>query len=372
MMDRIHHMRVTAYRIPTDQPESDGTYEWEDTTIIVVQLTNDDTTGLGYTYSHQSTATLIHEKLRPLVLGSNAMAIPTTWHAMRHATRNIGHPGLAAAAVAAIDVAMWDLKARLLGISLLTLLGAARTAVPIYGSGGFTSYSESRLVEQLSGWVEQGIPRVKMKVGRDPILDRQRVAAVRQAIGNAPELFVDANGAYSAKQALAQAEQFVDQGVVWFEEPVSSANFPGLRLLRDRAPAGMEITTGEYAYEPSDFATLLDAEVVDVLMADATRCSGVTGFLTAAAQCLAKDVPLSCHTAPNLHAHLGCAAQAVRHVEYFHDHVRIESLLFDGALTPHHGSLVPDRTQPGMGLTLKRADAESYCIWDSNHDTHET
>jgi L-alanine-DL-glutamate epimerase-like enolase superfamily enzyme len=291
------------------------------------------------------------------------MAVPEAWTAMQHAVRNLGRPGIAASAIAAVDMALWDLKARLLGVSLARLLGPARTDVPVYGSGGFTSYSQDRLRRQLGGWAASGIRRVKMKVGRDPAADAARVRTAREAIGPEVELFVDANGAYTRKQALDYADRFAESGVTWFEEPVSSDDLEGLRLVRDRGPAGMAIAAGEYGYELPYFRRMLDAQAVDVLQADATRCQGITGFLKAAALCEARSMPLSAHTAPSAHAHPCCALSVVQHIEYFHDHARIESMLFDGALSPIGGALRPDLSRPGTGLHFKWKDAERYRVY---------
>jgi L-alanine-DL-glutamate epimerase-like enolase superfamily enzyme len=245
---------------------------------------------------------------------------------------------------------------------LLTLLGGARDSVAVYGSGGFTSYSDDRLRQQLAGWVEQGIRRVKMKVGREPQRDINRVAAAREAIGLNVELFVDANGAYIRKQALDFANKFAELGVSWFEEPVSSDDLDGLHFLRDRAPAGMAIAAGEYGYDLQYFERMLVTNAIDVLQADATRCAGITGFLQVAALCEARSSPLSAHCGPSIHAHPCCAARPVCHIEYFHDHVRIEHMLFEGALTPVSGRLYPDLTRPGIGLEFKHSDAAQYLI----------
>jgi L-alanine-DL-glutamate epimerase-like enolase superfamily enzyme len=263
-------------------------------------------------------------------------------------------------AISAVDSALWDLKARLLGLPLVRLLGAVRDSIPIYGSGGFTSYSIEQLQGQLKGWVEHGIARVKMKIGRDASADLGRVRAARQAIGPGAELFVDANGAYSRKQALAQAQKFSEVNVNWFEEPVSSDDLTGLRLLRDRAPVVMDIAAGEYGYDLTYFRRMLASGVVDVLQADATRCGGITGFLQVATLCEAFHVPLSAHTAPALHTHVCCSATPVRHLEYFHDHVRIEQMFFDGVSPPEDGELRPDLSRPGMGIELKQADVERF------------
>jgi len=358
----VKRLAISVYRVPTDHPESDGTFAWSSTTMVLVEASAGDETGLGYSYTHRAAASLIEHTLADIALGSSAFDISGTWDAMVRSIRNLGRPGIASSAIAAVDIALWDLKAHLLGVPLVSLLGGVREAAPVYGSGGFTSYSVRQLCQQLSGWVRQGIPRVKMKIGTDPHEDPARVRAARDAIGHDAELFVDANGAYGRKEALALAELFAASGVSWFEEPVTSDDLEGLRLLRDRAPGGMEIAAGEYGYDLWYFRRMLDAGAVDVLQADATRCAGITGFMRAGTLCEARSLPFSAHTAPSVHAHPACALPALRHVEYFHDHARIERMFFDGALEPAHGALRPDGSRPGLGLTLKRADAARFAI----------
>ena len=288
------------------------------------------------------------------------MSVPACWSEMRHAIRNLGRPGICSMAIAAVDSALWDLKAKLLNLPLVSLLGAAQPSVEIYGSGGFTSYSVEQLQKQLGGWVEQGIKAVKMKIGRDPEKDVARVKAAREAIGADAALYVDANGAYSRKQALAMAEKFAEFDVSWFEEPVTSDDLEGLRLIRDRAPAGMDIAAGEYGYDLVYFKRMLDAEAVDVQQADASRCAGISEFLRVGALCDAANMPMSAHTSPSLHLHPCCALSRLRNIEYFHDHVRIENMFFDGVIQPVGGRLQPDLSRPGMGLEFKKADAERY------------
>jgi L-alanine-DL-glutamate epimerase-like enolase superfamily enzyme len=356
----VERLEVAAYTVPTDAPEGDGTLRWSETTIVVASASADGQTGIGYSYTEAAAAALIASKLREIVEGADALAPDATWERMRAQLRNAGRPGLCSCALSAVDIALWDLKARLLGVALADLLGRIHRAVPIYGSGGFTTYSVSQLQAQLAGWVEQGIPRVKMKVGAEPGEDLHRVELARAAIGVETELFVDANGAYGRKQALAFAEDFAALGVSWFEEPVSSDDLEGLRLLRDRAPAGIEIAAGEYGYDLFCFRRLLEAGAVDVLQVDVTRCGGVGELLRAAALCAAAAIPFSAHTAPQVHAQVCCAVAGLRHLEYFHDHVRIERLLFDGVIEPRDGALEPAAERPGSGLELRRADAERY------------
>jgi len=302
---------------------------------------------------------LIEQGIGRVLLGRDPLENHALVLAMKESCWWYGDTGMANFAISALDIALWDLKARLLNLPLAVLLGDARDAIEVYGSGGFTSYSVQQIQEQFAGWIDQGIKKVKMKVGANPSADVFRVRGAKQAIGGDVELFVDANGAYTRKQALEFAENFAAYDVRWFEEPVSSDDLEGLRMMRDRAPGGMDIAAGEYGYDHWYFRRMLEAQAVDVLQADATRCSA-TGFLKAAALASAHQIPLSAHTAPSIHAHLCCAAPIACHLEYFHDHVRIEHMLFDQVLEPVNGCLYPDRSRPGLGIELKRSDAVKY------------
>lgn len=358
---KIRSGSADSYTIPTDAPEADGTFAWKSTTMIVVELQAEGAVGLGYTYSHKVTAPLCRDLIEKVVTGSDVWWNADLFHRMRAAQRNYGREGIAATALSAIDVALWDLKAKLANKPLVAMLGQAHDAAPVYGSGGFTAYDDAQLVAQLAGWVEQGIPRVKMKIGTDSNDDLRRVGVARKAIGDKAELFVDANGAYARKQALDFAHRFRHEyGVTWFEEPVSSDDLRGMKLVRDNGPDGLEIAAGEYGFTDMYLRNMLDAEAVDVLQADATRCGGVTGFMAASAMAEAHPLPLSAHCAPSLHLHLACASRPLRHVEYFHDHARIERMFFEGSRAPVNGAMRPDLSRPGIGLDFKRQDAEEF------------
>lgn len=361
----IRDLSVHAFEIPVDGPggqEQDGTLTWSSTTMVLVQAHGDGQTGLGYTYGDASLAALVQSKLAPLVSGRDALAPAAAWRSMLTQLRNAGQPGIGAMAVSAVDIALWDLKARLVGVPLIRALPAFRNEVPIYGSGGFTNYSLPRLVSQVSSWVGEGIPRVKIKTSRDPQADPERLSAVRKEIGEGPQLFTDANGALTRKSALYWALRFAAEwGVGWLEEPVSSQDVDGLRLLRDRGPAGLDIAAGEYGYMLPDFAALAGA--VDCLQADVTRCGGITGLLQVGGLTEARQLDLSGHCAPAVSAHAFCGVPRLRHLEYFHTHVRIEGMAFDGVLGPSGGALRPDPSQPGLGLTVKWADLEDYRVY---------
>ncbi len=361
---RISGVSAAAYRVPTDAPEADGTFAWDSTTLIVAHVQAGNQTGLGYTYNDASVGALIKSLAKKALEGQDCLDIPARRLAMRRAVRNFGRSGLAACAISALDAALWDLKAKLFDVALATLLGRCHDSVPIYGSGGFTSYTDARLREQLSGWVERdGCRFVKMKIGSEPERDPERARAAKGAIGDA-QLFVDGNGAFSVKQALRFVEATRDCDIRWFEEPVTSDDPPGLRLMRDRTPAGMAVAAGEYIFDIDDARVLLAAETVDVLQADVTRCGGISGFLDVGSLCEAHHIDLSGHCAPSLHRHVACAIQRLRHLEWFHDHVRIEHMLFDGAPKPEGGAIRPDLSRPGLGIEFKAKDAEQFKVGD--------
>jgi L-alanine-DL-glutamate epimerase-like enolase superfamily enzyme len=357
----VERLATRVFVVPTDAAEADGTLTWDSTTLVLVEASAAGHTGIGYSYAAGAAAGVVSDLLEPEVVGGDALSPPAAWQRMRQAVRNVGYPGIAASAISAVDIALWDLKARLLDLALSSLLGRVRERVPVYGSGGFTSYSGEQMERQLGGWIEQGITAVKMKVGLEPDRDPERVRHAREVIGPHARLFVDANGAYSRKQALRLADTFAEEAdVSWFEEPVSSDDLEGLRLLRDHAPAGVDIAAGEYGYDLFYFRRMLDAGAVDVLQADVTRCGGITQLQQVAALCASRAMLLSAHTSPSIHAHVCAAIEPLAHVEYFHDHARIEQLLFVGGPPMSDGALCPDPTVAGMGLSLHEEQAERY------------
>ncbi|MET9069177.1 enolase C-terminal domain-like protein [Streptosporangium sandarakinum] len=363
-MTAIKEIRAAAYRVPTDRPEADGTLAWDATTLVVVEAGAENAVGTGWTYAPAAAAAFVTEVLAGTAAGADAMDIPATWTAMTRRARNAGRPGIAGYAISAVDVALWDLKARLLGTPLTRLFGAARPDVPVYGSGGFTTYDDDTTRAQLRHWAhELGIPRVKIKIGESrgtaPGRDLHRVAVAREAVGPGTELYVDANGGYTAKQAVRLASLLDGQGVSWFEEPVSSDDLAGLRLVRERI--GADVAAGEYGSDLTYFTRMCQAGAVDCLQIDATRCGGYTGWFGAAAIAAGHHLEVSAHCAPNLHLPAAAATPGLRHVEWFHDHARIEAELFDGAADPAGGTARPRADTPGHGLTL-RPDAAGHRV----------
>ncbi len=359
----VERLEVSAYTVPTETPEADGTLAWNETTLVLVRASACGTSGFGYSFADIATAEVVDMHLKRSVIGGHCLNIAELWSRMVRAIRNLGRPGICSMAISAVDNALWDLKARLLHLSVADLIGRAHLSIPAYGSGGFTTYSDVQLRRQMIGWREAGLAAVKMKVGSNPDADIGRVRLAREAIGPDASLFVDANGAYDRKQALTKAAAFDEFGVSWFEEPVSSDDLDGLRIIRESVPPAMRIAAGEYGYDSYYFRRMLESGAVDVLQADATRCAGITGFLIAGNLCTAYAMPLSAHTAPSLHAHAACALPAAINVEYFFDHYRIEQMFFEGALKPLGGMLSPDSSRPGCGLECKLPDMKKYRVY---------
>lgn len=360
---RIDSVEVGAYEVPTEtDKESDGTLEWDSTTLVVVEVHCGKHTGLGYTYCDKAAASVIGSTLSSIVEQADPLMPEQAFAQMQVQTRQLGQDGIAAMAISAVDVALWDLKAKLLGVCLADALPRFREAVPIYGSGGFCNYSQDQLREQVQGWVDRGFDRVKIKVGRDAVADPQRVALVRSVAGDDVEVMVDANGANNPQGAVLWAQRYREFGVTYFEEPVSSDDLAGLAYVRDQAPAGLAVAAGEYGWNLPYFQRMLDAHAVDILQADVTRCGGITNMLRVDGLCKARSMPSSAHCAPALSAHACCAMETNIHIEYFFDHYRIEGMLFDGTLQPNGGVLTPDRDRPGLGIEFKHSDAEQYRV----------
>ncbi len=356
----IKDLKASAYKIPAATSEADGTIQWKSTTLVLVELNAAGKTGIGYTYANEAAAIVVDKVLKKIIVDANAFDIPSLNAKMIAAIRNDGQVGIAMMAVSAVDNALWDLKAKLFDVPLCSLLGKAKDSMLIYGSGGFTSYNKKQLQQQLSNWVDAGIQHVKIKIGTDAAKDVERVKDARDAIGENTSLFVDANGAYTIKQAIEKSFQFKQYNIRWFEEPVTSDNLEGLQFIREHVQPEVNIAAGEYGYNLPYFYHMLKANAVDVLQADATRCGGITNFIKAASLAEAQQIPFSSHCAPALHLHAALSLPHFYIAEYFYDHVRIENMLFEGVMQPDKGNIYPDLSRPGIGIEFKHADAEKY------------
>ena len=354
---RIDGLDTAVYRFPTPEPESDGTFTWDATTAVVVTVHAGGRTGLGWTYSTGAAAAVVTDHLASAISSLDVDDVTRCWSAMHRACRNLGTRGVVMQAISAVDVALWDLKARLLDISLHRLLGCVRSSVPVYGSGGFTSLGDDELAAQVDAWQAAGCTAMKIKIGESwgtcEERDLDRVALLRKLAGPSAELMVDANGGYARGQAARVGAQLDELGVVWFEEPVSSDDAVGLAGLR--SVLRCDVTAGEYIADLDDARLLVDA--VDCLQLDVTRCGGYTGFLRGVALALAHHVPVSGHCAPAVHVPVAAAVPNLRHVEWFADHARLEPVLLEG-VPPVRGGEMALCEGPGHGYRLSERAAE--------------
>lgn len=357
VVDSVH---TAVYRFPTGRPEADGTLSWDATTAVTATIRAGSRQGLGWSYSSGAAAAVIVDHLGPAITGRDVMDVPGCWAAMHRTCRNLGTRGLVMQAISAVDIALWDLKAKVLNVPLTELFGRASQTIPVYGSGGFTTLTDAELGAQITQWADAGCTAMKIKIGEswgsDIDRDLARVTTFRELAGPAVDLMVDANGGYRAGQARRMGRALDRLAVVWFEEPVSSDDIPGLAAVR-AAVAG-DVAAGEYAADGYDAARL--CPVVDCLQLDATRCGGYTGWLRGAALAAAHNLEISAHCAPSLHAPVAGSVPNLRHVEWFSDHAALEPILVEGAPTVHDGAIHP-RSAPGHGMTVSAA-ADSHRI----------
>jgi L-alanine-DL-glutamate epimerase-like enolase superfamily enzyme len=356
---RIDTVECTVIDVPTERgPETDGTARWSSTTMVLAHVRAGGLEGIGYSYVSGAAATLIRETLGPAIEGGDAYATASLAIRMMRAIRNHGQRGIGACAVSAVDIALWDLRAKLLDVPVSLLFGTARETIPVYASGGFTSTPPDELADEIERYVAAGYERIKIKVGLPVHVALERIALVRQVAGPHIALMIDGNGAYTRKEAMRLATSAERYGISYFEEPVTSDDLAGLRAIRETT--SLDVAAGEYGYDAPYFRDMLAANAVDILQADATRCRGFSGFLQADALCDAFGAPLSAHCAPALHVHVARASRRLVHIEHFYDHVRIENMLFEGVPVLEHSALTCNWRRSGLGLVLKAREAKRY------------
>lgn len=353
---------AAAYTVPTPEQEADGTGRWSATTVVVVRIEAQGREGQGWSYTEAAAAAVVTDVLAPVLAGADPDDLPALRHAMLVRLRNAGVTGIAAAALSAVDVALWDLKARRMDSPLADLLGRARDTAPIYGSGGFVSYDDGTTIAELEHWLDLGAAAVKIKIGEsfggEADRDLARVSLARGVVGGAVQVFVDANGGYSVKRAVRMGHMMRELDVRWFEEPVSS-DFPA-RLAEVRRQTAVDVAAGEYVWRVADAAALLAADAVDCLQLDVTRCGGYSGFLECAAMAAGRGLEVSVHCGPHLALPVALAVPNLRHVEYFVDHERVDAALFDGLPDVVAGALVPAEVA-GHGMRV-RAGADRFRV----------
>lgn len=336
--------------IPTIDPTAKGRSQ-----LFVHIHTDEGVIGLGMAPGLRAIREVIHENLSPILVGQDPFMIEKLWQDMFWRVRGFGRKGLAFQAIAAIDIALWDLKGKVLNQPIYRLLGPAHESVPIYGSGGWTNYSEAELVAEQTAYVERGIPRVKMKVaknfGQSEREDIERLAAVRDAVGDDVEIYVDANNGYKAKQAIKMSQIFEQFDVAWFEEPVLADDIPGLAQVSQATT--IPVATGEHEYTKYGFRDLLVAGAVDIVQPDVHRVTGITEWMKVAAMADAFNLPVAPHAVSLVHLHCAMATPNLKVVEVLGAEEQSNGVWWT-EVPPYgdDGTWKPFADRPGLGLEI--------------------
>ncbi|MFW6174336.1 MAG: mandelate racemase/muconate lactonizing enzyme family protein [Chloroflexota bacterium] len=326
--------------------------------------TDEGEEGLGVGTGHRAIRSVIENNLKDLLIGQDPFNIEKLWNDMFWRVRGYGRKGVAFQAISTLDIGLWDLKAKALGVPLYRLLNPYWERVPVYGSGGWTNYSESELVKEQTGYVERGFPRVKMKVGKDfgqsEREDVTRLEAVRKAVGDDVEIYVDANNGYYAKQAIRMARVFEQYGVAWFEEPVLADDIEG--LARIAAAIDIPVATGEHEYTKYGFKELVSRGGADIVQPDVGRVGGITEWIKAASLAHAFNLPVAPHAVQLVHLHCSMATPNLKVVEYLGSAEKNDRFFYTEFPEPKDGWWAPYRDRPGLGLELDPAVVKKYRV----------
>lgn len=322
--------------------------------LFVHVRTDEGVEGLGQCAGLTATRSLIEDALADVLLGAHPFHIEKLWHDLFWKVRGYGRKGLAFQAISALDIALWDLKAKALGLPLYQLLGPYTESVPVYASGGWTNFSLEELIEEQVGYAARGFKAIKLKVGKDfgqsEGEDLARLAAVREAVGEEVEIYVDANNGYTAKQAIRMAGRFEEYNIGWFEEPVLADDIPGLAAVA--AATMTPVATGEHEYTKFGFRDLLMANAADIVQPDVGRVGGVTEWLKIAHMAHAFNRPVAPHAFQLVHLHLACATPNLKVVEYLGTYEESDRIWYRDCPQPEDGLLAPFPDRPGLGLEL--------------------
>lgn len=368
--DSIRAIELRLIQLPLPRPISDAkvlTGRQRPLTHVAVLVadirTEEGLHGFGFSYSKRAggDGLFAHAvEIAPQLLGEDPNDIARLWNQLVWAGASVGRSGLATQAIAAFDVALWDLKAKRGGLSLGKLLGTHRTEVPCYNtSGGFLSSPLPEVLEGVGELVERGIGGIKLKVGHpDGRIDLERVAAVRDLVGPDFPLMVDANQQWDRPTALRMGRELDPLHLVWIEEPLDAYDVDGHAALSQRLDT--PVATGEMLTSVNEHRALIDRRAADVLQPDAPRVGGVTPFQQITTLANLEHLSVAPHFAMELHVHLAASYPGPVWVEHFD---WLEPL-FNERLELSDGCLrLPGA--PGLGLSLHDRTQD----WTSGHHT---
>jgi L-alanine-DL-glutamate epimerase-like enolase superfamily enzyme len=357
MQHKIRNIDVHLVSAAVTGGFADATRKVETIGYVVVRVTTDQgLEGVGVTYHEvggEATCELINRNMTPRLIGRNPLETEAIWHEFFHYLRGVGRKGLMFCALSAVDTALWDLKGKIVGLPICRLLGSNTTRVPVYASGGWTSYSDDELVDEMKGMVARGFKAVKFKVGydggRNTRRDIQRVRKVREAVGPEIDLLVDANNCFDAATAVQLANNIREYDITLFEEPVFADDIPG--LARFKRGTDIPLGTGEHEYTKFGVRDLLINEAADIVQLDGARAGGYTEMLKIAALTQAWNVKFAPHAMENIHLHLVASVPNAPFLERLLIFEDITAQLFKDAPVPVDGFMeIPDL--PGLGLVL--------------------
>ncbi|MDR2392026.1 MAG: mandelate racemase/muconate lactonizing enzyme family protein [Planctomycetota bacterium] len=326
--------------------------------FVVVEIKTDaGRSGVGVTYHEvggEAVRQLIKLDFAHRLIGRSPLETEALYEETFHYIRGVGRKGLAFCAYSAVDIALWDLKGQMLGLPLYRLLGGVKNVLPVYASGGWTSYSRDELVAEAENMVRRGYGKIKIKVGveggRNPNEDLRRVRAVRDAVGPGVGIMLDANNAWTAATAVRFANRVKELDIMFLEEPVFADDIPG--LARYKAGTDLPLATGEHEYTRYGVRDLIVAGAVDILQVDIARCGGFTEMLRIAAMSQAWNLSLAPHGMEHMHMHLLAAVPNGLFLERLFMFEEVADSVFSNPPVPVNGALTLPET-PGHGMVLK-------------------
>ena len=283
---------------------------------LVKIITDAGVTGIGNGYAKPVIRTAI-EQFRQLLIGEDPLNVERIWQKM-YSPKAVGRRGLTTQAISAIDIGLWDLRAKVAGMPAYKLLGGFRDRVPVYIAGGYYAAGKGvrELQTEMESYVARGARAIKIKVAGLPIAeDVARVRAAREAIGADVKLMVDANCGYRAFEAIQFARQVEQYDIYWFEEPVGADDYEGMRRVAEMTP--IPIAAGENEYTKYGFRDLIACKGASIITPDAKICGGITEFMKIAALTQAHDLAVSPHGSQEVHTHLAAAIPNAILIEYF-------------------------------------------------------
>ena len=315
---KIEGISTAYYRLPLEPMGDAGHGAIDSEEIVTVKMRAGGLEGHGYAYTigrgARAVRALIDHDLAPLLLGRDASAIQALWDLMWQRLLYVGRGGLASFAIAALDIALWDLRGLRENKPLYRLLRATPKDIPAYGSGVDLPKPLHELLRQTESFLKRGLPGVKVKIGkREAREDEERVAAVRKLIGDRIDLMVDANMAWSAEEALERGRRLEQFSLYWYEEPTIPEDVAGhARLARELSAP---IAVGESLHSPHEFRRYVDERAVEVVQIDPVTNGGISASLRALEMANAAGLKASSHYTDELSAHLLCAAKEPVYLE---------------------------------------------------------